>query len=61
MSEMPERPREDEVDAATKDWGVDVASVELKDIELPENMVRTIGKQAEMESFLSAFREVMRG
>lgn len=37
------------VDNATKDWGVDVASVELKDIELPESMVRTIAKQAEAE------------
>lgn len=37
------------VDQATKDWGVDVASVELKDIELPEAMVRTIAKQAEAE------------
>lgn len=37
------------VDAATKNWGVDVASVELKDIELPEGMVRTIAKQAEAE------------
>jgi len=37
------------VDAATKDWGVDVASVELKDIELPDTMVRTIAKQAEAE------------
>lgn len=37
------------VDAATDTWGVDVASVELKDIELPETMVRTIGKQAEAE------------
>jgi len=37
------------VDKATRDWGIDVTSVELKDIELPENMVRTIGKQAEAE------------
>ena len=37
------------VDNATKGWGVDVTSVELKDIELPENMVRTIAKQAEAE------------
>jgi regulator of protease activity HflC (stomatin/prohibitin superfamily) len=37
------------VDKATRDWGVDVTSVELKDIELPENMVRTIAKQAEAE------------
>lgn len=37
------------VDQATKGWGVDVTSVELKDIELPEGMIRTIAKQAEAE------------
>lgn len=37
------------VDQATTTWGVDVTAVELKDIELPETMVRTIGKQAEAE------------
>ncbi len=37
------------VDNATKDWGVDVTTVELKDIDLPETMVRTIAKQAEAE------------
>lgn len=37
------------VDQATTSWGVDVTAVELKDIELPENMVRTIAKQAEAE------------
>ena len=37
------------IDQATKGWGVDVATVELKDIELPENMQRTIAKQAEAE------------
>lgn len=37
------------IDNAIKGWGVDVSSVELKDIELPENMVRTIAKQAEAE------------
>jgi regulator of protease activity HflC (stomatin/prohibitin superfamily) len=30
-------------------WGVEVQSVELKDISLPEDMQRTIGKQAEAE------------
>ncbi|MDD2786385.1 MAG: slipin family protein [Patescibacteria group bacterium] len=30
-------------------WGVEVGSVELKDISLPEEMVRTIAKQAEAE------------
>ena len=37
------------IDQATQGWGVDVASVELKDIELPDGMVRTIAKQAEAE------------
>ena len=37
------------IDEATKGWGVDVATVELKDIGLPDNMVRTIAKQAEAE------------
>jgi len=30
-------------------WGVDIQAVELKDIELPESMVRTMAKQAEAE------------
>jgi len=37
------------VDAATMGWGVEVTSVELKDINLPADMVRTIAKQAEAE------------
>lgn len=37
------------VDQATTTWGVDVTGVELKDIELPQDMVRTIAKQAEAE------------
>lgn len=37
------------VDASTDQWGVNVESVELKDIELPESMVRTMAKQAEAE------------
>lgn len=36
----------EEVSAA---WGLDVSSVELKDVKLPENMERTIAKQAEAE------------
>lgn len=31
------------------EWGVEVLSVELKDINLPDNMVRTMAKQAEAE------------
>ncbi len=37
------------VDEATLNWGVEVSTVELKDINLPPDMVRTIGKQAEAE------------
>ncbi len=37
------------IDAMTDPWGIDVEAVELKDIELPETMVRTMAKQAEAE------------
>jgi regulator of protease activity HflC (stomatin/prohibitin superfamily) len=37
------------VEGATGEWGIHVSSVELKDINLPADMVRTIGKQAEAE------------
>jgi len=37
------------VDKATDPWGIKVISVELKDITLPEEMKRVIGKQAEAE------------
>lgn len=37
------------VDAATDNWGIKVESVELKDIQLPEDMQRVIAKQAEAE------------
>lgn len=37
------------VDAATDAWGIKVNSVELKDVNLPEEMKRVIGKQAEAE------------
>jgi len=37
------------IDTTTDQWGVDVEAVELKDIELPETMVRTMAKQAEAE------------
>lgn len=33
----------------TADWGIEVQTVELKDISLPEDMQRTIAKQAEAE------------
>jgi len=37
------------VEKVTTAWGIDVSSVELKDVKLPENMERTIAKQAEAE------------
>ncbi len=37
------------VDTTTEQWGVTVETVELKDIELPETMVRTMAKTAEAE------------
>jgi len=37
------------IDPETERWGINVSSVELKDIELPECMVRTMVKQAEAE------------
>jgi len=37
------------VAAHTSSWGIEALSVELKDISLPEDMKRTIGKQAEAE------------
>lgn len=37
------------VDAETDDWGIRVDNVELKDFFLPEDMERTIAKQAEAE------------
>ena len=37
------------VDKASDAWGIDVQSVELKDVTLPEEMKRVIGKQAEAE------------
>lgn len=37
------------VDALTDPWGIKVENVELKDVVLPEDMKRVIGKQAEAE------------
>ncbi len=37
------------VDKSAENWGIDIETVELKDIELPESMVRTMAKQAEAE------------
>lgn len=37
------------VDTTTDPWGIDVESVELKDVIIPENLKRTISKEAEAE------------
>ena len=37
------------VDVATDPWGISVTSIELQDIELPENLKRTMARQAEAE------------
>jgi regulator of protease activity HflC (stomatin/prohibitin superfamily) len=37
------------VDKATEPWGIDVVTLELQDIELPEGLKRTMAKQAEAE------------
>jgi regulator of protease activity HflC (stomatin/prohibitin superfamily) len=37
------------VDRETSDWGVDITSVNLQTLELPEDMKRVIGRQAEAE------------
>ena len=39
----------DVVDRETDPWGLKVHNVELKDVSLPEDMARTIAKQAEAE------------
>lgn len=43
------RKIKDIVDRLSDPWGIQVDNVELKDITLPEEMKRTIGKQAEAE------------
>jgi regulator of protease activity HflC (stomatin/prohibitin superfamily) len=37
------------LDVATEKWGINVSTVELKDIQLPDNMQRAMAKQAEAE------------
>lgn len=39
----------DIIDRATDPWGIKVAAVEIKHVEIPENMQRAIAKQAEAE------------
>ncbi|MBP1625605.1 MAG: domain, Band 7 family protein [Holophagaceae bacterium] len=37
------------IDAATEPWGIEVSGVELKSVDLPEQIQRAMGKQAEAE------------
>ena len=37
------------LDSATDDWGIKVSNVEIKHVEIPENMQRAIARQAEAE------------
>jgi len=37
------------IDRATDPWGIKVTAVEVKHVEIPENMQRAIAKQAEAE------------
>jgi regulator of protease activity HflC (stomatin/prohibitin superfamily) len=39
----------DIIDQGTDDWGIEVTSVEIKDIDLPQEMKRAMAKQAEAE------------
>ncbi len=47
--EQASRKIKDIVDSLTDPWGISVDNVELKDVTLPEDMKRVIGKQAEAE------------
>ena len=40
---------QDMLDSRTKDWGIDVSAVEIRDVQLTDNMVKAIAKQAEAE------------
>ncbi len=37
------------LDARTAEWGIDVSAVEIRDVQLTDNMVQAIAKQAEAE------------
>jgi regulator of protease activity HflC (stomatin/prohibitin superfamily) len=37
------------LESRTKEWGIDVSAVEIRDVQLTENMVKAIAKQAEAE------------
>ncbi|HVA38244.1 MAG TPA: slipin family protein [Candidatus Dormibacteraeota bacterium] len=40
---------QDILDTRTKAWGIEVSAVEIRDVQLTENMVKAIAKQAEAE------------
>jgi regulator of protease activity HflC (stomatin/prohibitin superfamily) len=40
---------QDILDSRTKEWGIEVTAVEIRDVQLTENMVKAIAKQAEAE------------
>jgi regulator of protease activity HflC (stomatin/prohibitin superfamily) len=40
---------QDILDSRTKEWGIEVSAVEIRDVQLTENMVKAIAKQAEAE------------
>ena len=40
---------QDILDTRTKEWGIEVSAVEIRDIQLTDNMVKAIAKQAEAE------------
>ena len=40
---------QEELDKDTEPWGIKVSKVEVKDVDLPENMQRAMAKQAEAE------------
>ena len=44
-----QRPAAGNLDEHTEPWGVKVAAVEVKDVELPETMQRAMARQAEAE------------
>ncbi len=40
---------QDILDSRTKAWGIDVSAVEIRDVQLTDNMIKAIAKQAEAE------------
>ncbi len=47
-AEIAEKIKE-ELDQSTDEWGIDVSRLELKDVIIPDNLKRTISKEAEAE------------